>query len=158
MSPQPKSDYPSKLYYSISEVARIAGVKAHVLRYWESEFSTLRPKKTRNGSRRYRKADIEEILAIKSLLYDEGFKIAGARKVRLETRRKAKDQETTAATQLDLGFGAADQGVRMEMVKRELREILELVRQLGAQSGAAPATKGAEKPSQATLRALKGKG
>ena len=153
MNLQAKPDYPSKLYYSISEVAKIAGVKAHVLRYWETEFSTLRPKKTRNGSRRYRKSDIEEILAIKNLLYDEGFKIAGARKVRLEARRKNKEEGTQAAPQLDLGFGAADQGQRMELVKSELREVLELVRQLGAQ----PAPESAEKASPSPLKAMEGK-
>lgn len=153
MSPLSQPDYPSKLYYSISEVAKIADVKAHVLRYWESEFSTLRPKKTRNGSRRYRKADIEEILAIKSLLYDEGFKIAGARKVRLEARRKNKETETQAPPQLDLGFGGADQSQHMELVKKELREILEMVRQLGTPAAA----KSAAEPPKTPLKAMRGK-
>ena len=58
-----------------------------MLRYWESEFPTLSPKKTRNGARRYRQKDIEEIVSIKSLLYQEGFKIAGARKQRREAKR-----------------------------------------------------------------------
>ena len=134
MSLNTKPDYPSKLYYSISEVARIAGVKAHVLRYWESEFSTLRPKKTRTGSRRYRKVDIEEVLAIKGLLYDEGFKIAGAKKMRRQAKLKVKENDTQAAPQMDLGFGQADESRKMELVKDELKEILVMIRQLGAES------------------------
>ena len=68
-----------KLYYSIREVAGYTGVKAHVLRYWEQEFPTLRPKKNRAGNRSYRPRDIEEIVKIRKLLYEDGFKIDGAR-------------------------------------------------------------------------------
>ena len=74
-------DMPDKLYYSISEVASFAEVKAHVLRYWESEFPTLKPKKNRAGNRSYRKRDVDEVRAIKTLLYDEGYKIDGARRI-----------------------------------------------------------------------------
>ncbi len=122
--------YPSKLYYSISEVADIAGVKAHVLRYWESEFPTLRPKKTRSGSRRYRQGDIEEILAIKALLYDEGFKIAGARKVRKEARHQAAHPAQEAPAQMTLGFEAMDDKARLEYIMNELREIQGLLARL----------------------------
>src|SRR5262245_25929184 len=68
-----------KLYYSISEVARLVEVKAHVLRYWESEFPTLSPPKNRAGNRTYRPQDVKMVLAIKKLLYDQGFTIGGAR-------------------------------------------------------------------------------
>jgi len=68
------------MYYSISEVAEMTGVKAHVLRYWESEFPTLRPKKNRAGNRNYRPKDIKAILVIRDLLYKEKFTISGARK------------------------------------------------------------------------------
>jgi len=71
---------PGKMYYSISEVADMTGVKAHVLRYWESEFPTLRPKKNRAGNRNYRPKDIKAILVIRDLLYKEKFTISGARK------------------------------------------------------------------------------
>ena len=71
---------PGKMYYSISEVAEMTGVKAHVLRYWESEFPTLRPKKNRAGNRNYRPKDIKAILVIRDLLYKEKFTISGARK------------------------------------------------------------------------------
>ena len=124
-------DYPSKLYYSISEVAKITGVKAHVLRYWETEFSTLKPRKTRTGSRRYRQVDIEEILAIKDLLYDEGFKIAGALKMRRQAKKKVQEAVPQEAPQLDLGFGGGSDPKQIGLVKEELKEILGMIRQLG---------------------------
>jgi DNA-binding transcriptional MerR regulator len=71
---------PKKLYYKIGEVCEIVGVPAHVLRYWETEFPTLTPPKSRGGQRTYRPADIELLLRIRKLLYEEGFTIAGARK------------------------------------------------------------------------------
>lgn len=70
----------AKMYYSISEVSEMTGVKAHVLRYWETEFPTLRPKKNRAGNRNYRPKDIKAILVIRDLLYKEKFTISGARK------------------------------------------------------------------------------
>jgi DNA-binding transcriptional MerR regulator len=68
-----------KLYYRIGEVAKITGVKPHVLRYWETEFRWMAPPKSRSKQRLYRHKDIEMILAIKRLLYDERYTIAGAR-------------------------------------------------------------------------------
>ena len=75
---------PTKLYYSITEVAELTNVKPHVLRYWETEFKALRPKKNRAGNRTYRAGDIKLIRDIKSLLYDDGFTIAGAKKKLLQ--------------------------------------------------------------------------
>jgi DNA-binding transcriptional MerR regulator len=69
-----------KMYYSISEVCRLTDLEPHVLRYWESEFSQLHPKKNRAGNRAYREKDIDIIKYIKFLLYDEKFTIPGARK------------------------------------------------------------------------------
>ena len=71
---------PDKLYFKIGEVAKFTGIKTHVLRYWESEFKTIRPNKSRSNQRLYRKQDIELILHLKDLLYNQGFTIAGARK------------------------------------------------------------------------------
>lgn len=70
---------PDKVFFRIGEVAGLTGVKAYVLRYWETEFATLRPQKTPSGQRRYRKADVEAVLQIKRLLKEEGFTIKGAR-------------------------------------------------------------------------------
>lgn len=69
-----------KLFYKIGEVSRITGLESYVLRYWETEFPSLHPKKGRGGQRVYMSKDIETVLKIKRMLYEEGFTIAGARK------------------------------------------------------------------------------
>ena len=71
---------PKKLYYKIREVCEIVGVEAHVLRFWETEFPALSPPKTKTGQRTYRPQDIELLLRIRKLLYEDGFTIPGARK------------------------------------------------------------------------------
>jgi DNA-binding transcriptional MerR regulator len=71
---------PGKLFFKIGEVCDIAGVQAHVLRYWETEFPMLQPQKNRAGQRTYRRRDVEMALRIKQLLYDEQYTIAGAKK------------------------------------------------------------------------------
>jgi DNA-binding transcriptional MerR regulator len=81
-----------KLYYKIREVCEIVGVEAHVLRYWETEFPALSPPKSKSGQRTYRPKDIELLLQIRKLLYEDGFTIAGARK-RLNARRPSGDAD-----------------------------------------------------------------
>src|SRR6266513_694621 len=82
---------PEKLFFKIGEVCEIAGVQAHVLRYWESEFSMLAPQKNRAGQRTYRRKDVEMAIRIKELLRNEGFTIDGARKkLSTEMRSGAK--------------------------------------------------------------------
>ena len=71
---------PEKIYFKIGEVCELVGVQAHVLRYWETEFSVLSPQKNKSGQRSYRRRDVEIALRIKQLLYNEMFTIAGARK------------------------------------------------------------------------------
>ena len=71
---------PEKLFFKIGEVCELAGVQAHVLRYWESEFPMLAPQKNRAGQRVYRKRDVEMALRIKELLYEDQYTIAGAKK------------------------------------------------------------------------------
>ena len=98
-----------KLYFKIGEVAKIVGVKPYVLRYWETEFSVIRPGKTRSRHRLYRRKDVETLLRIKELLHDRRFTIEGARKhLRTET-------ESAAPTG----------GWASEMQIRKLREIRE---------------------------------
>lgn len=70
---------PDKLYFRIGEVARLCHLPAYVLRFWESEFPQLKPGKSNTGQRMYRRRDVENVLRIKRLLYDDGFTIAGAR-------------------------------------------------------------------------------
>jgi DNA-binding transcriptional MerR regulator len=112
-----KQVYPDKLYYRIGEVSRIAGVKPHVLRYWEQEFK-LRPEKFGGTQRRYRREDLETILTIKTLLYDERFTIAGAKQRLLELSRRRKGQ-------LAMDFLEKDYKEVLREVRKELKEIKE---------------------------------
>lgn len=70
----------TKLYFRIGEVAKRVGVEPHVLRYWETEFRSIRPQKSSRGQRVYSRRDVETLLRVRELLYDEGYTIAGARK------------------------------------------------------------------------------
>jgi DNA-binding transcriptional MerR regulator len=88
---------PEKLFFKIGEVCDIAGVQAHVLRYWESEFPTLAPQKNRAGQRTYRRRDVEMALRIKELLYDEQYTIAGAKKKLASEIRGNSGRETTSS-------------------------------------------------------------
>ncbi len=80
MHPESDVNIPDKLYYKIGEVTAITGLAGYILRFWESEFKSIRPSRSESGQRLYRKRDIEEILKIKHLLYDRKFTIQGARK------------------------------------------------------------------------------
>ena len=80
MAEKTEAKIPDKLYFRIGEVAQLVGVDAHVLRYWESEFR-MKPHRSNSGQRLYRKQDLSRFLRIKHLLHDEGYTIAGARKV-----------------------------------------------------------------------------
>jgi DNA-binding transcriptional MerR regulator len=71
---------PLKLYYRIGEVADIVGVEPHVLRYWETEFRSIRPQKSRSGQRVYSRKDVDKLIRVRDLLYTQGFTIAGAKK------------------------------------------------------------------------------
>lgn len=92
MNPDSSVKIPDKLFFKIGEVSRITGVKSHVLRYWETEFPALNPPKNRAAQRAYRKKDIETILQIKSLLYEENYTISGARKRLREMRSEEKSK------------------------------------------------------------------
>jgi DNA-binding transcriptional MerR regulator len=106
-----------KFYYSIGEVCAKTGLEPHVLRYWETEFPQLRPKKNRAGNRAYRDKDIELVRYIKYLLYDEQYTILGAKKKCAEI----KDNPQQFHLILEPPPGEAD----MKYVRRELKEILE---------------------------------
>ncbi len=107
---------PDKLYYRIGEVEGITAVPAYVLRYWESEFKLLRPKKNPAGQRLYRKRDLDLVLRIKSLLYDERLTLEGAKK-RLQA-------ESRGVGQLDLGV----RGQALEAALRRTRDQLRALR------------------------------
>ncbi len=94
---------PEKLFFKIGEVCEITGVQAHVLRYWESEFPTLAPQKNRAGQRTYRKRDVEMVLRVKELLYEDQYTIAGAKKrltsdIRGASKLKVVTPDMNAAT------------------------------------------------------------
>jgi len=140
---------PEKLFFKIGEVCELAGVQAHVLRYWESEFTMLAPQKNRAGQRVYRKRDVEIALRIKELLYEDQYTIAGAKK-RLANDLRAGgklkivsseddlgDSETNGSQAAPEGMATAVRGTSgartdedrksLRKVARELREILALL-------------------------------
>jgi DNA-binding transcriptional MerR regulator len=85
------ADLPDKLYFKIGEVAKLVGVKPYVLRYWETEFSIVRPGKTRSKHRLYRRKDVETLLEIRRLLYAERYTIEGAKRRLRESGRSAAE-------------------------------------------------------------------
>ncbi|OHE24338.1 MAG: hypothetical protein A2Z43_02005 [Syntrophobacterales bacterium RBG_19FT_COMBO_59_10] len=98
---------PDKSYFRIGEVSRLLDVQPYVIRYWESEFKTVRPIRTRSDQRLYRRRDVEELLTIKKLLYEEKFTINGARK-RLQKMRAeggdAGDRQEELLTEIEEGL------------------------------------------------------
>jgi DNA-binding transcriptional MerR regulator len=119
-------EIPNKLYFRIGEVAKLAGIKPYVLRFWESEFGTLGPKKSGTGHRLYRRKDVELVLEIKRLLYDKRFTIEGARKI-LETKPK-RESAKAAAPKAQAELFSATSTLYQEL-RRELRDILEILNQ-----------------------------
>src|SRR6185436_12660653 len=115
--PRGMSTVPDKLYYRIGEVETITEIPAYVLRYWESEFKLLRPKKNPAGQRLYRKRDLELVLRIKHLLYGERLTLEGAKKRLLA--------ESRGTTQMDLGL----RGAALEDTLRRIRDRLRALRE-----------------------------
>jgi DNA-binding transcriptional MerR regulator len=113
---------PNKLYYKIREVCEIVGVEAHVLRFWETEFPALSPPKSKSGQRTYRPKDIELLLRIRKLLYEDGFTIAGARK-----QLGAEKSSAASTTNVPTAWPAKPQSDRLDKVKTELENILTLL-------------------------------
>lgn len=111
----------SKLYRSISEVSEMLDVKAHVLRYWETQFSMLRPKKNRAGNRMYRPDEVRLLLRIKELLYERRYTIAGARRSLLDDRKLDEPQ-------VEIAFSEADRKLLLIEVKEELKSLLARLR------------------------------
>ncbi len=114
---------PNKLYYKIGEESELTETQPYVLRYWESEFPALAPAKNSSGRRIYRRRDIETVLRIKELLYDEGFTIAGAKK-RLDTELTGRPE--TPQSQAAEGVNDAGRAA-LSQVRDQLKEILTLL-------------------------------
>ena len=111
---------PAKRYFTIGEVSELCGVKPHVLRYWEQEFTQLKPVKRRGNRRYYQHHEVLLIRRIRELLYEEGFTISGARN-RLDNAITGDDRHEARAARTPATGAAAD----VTALKRELREVLE---------------------------------
>ena len=110
---------PDKLFFKIGEVANVVGIEQHVLRYWEEEIESLKPKKNKSGQRLYQKKDLELILEIKQLLYADKFTLAGARKKLKQNKKKE--------VQLDIAFDRADFIDWKQEIRQELESILSIL-------------------------------
>jgi DNA-binding transcriptional MerR regulator len=108
---------PDKLYFRIGEVARLCRLPAYVLRFWETEFPSMKPVKSSTGQRMYRQRDVENVLRIKRLLYEEGFTIAGA-------RQQLRDEAKPKKRQSGLPFPQRSQPESLKKVRQGLQEIL----------------------------------
>lgn len=106
---------PEKLYYKIGEISQITGVEPYILRYWESEFRIVTPARTNSKQRLYRKKDLELILEIKKLLYEDKFTIAGAKRKLQEVRAREK--------QLKLGFPERKYRDALLRIRTELEDL-----------------------------------
>jgi DNA-binding transcriptional MerR regulator len=114
------SEIPDKLYFRIGDVARICEVPAYVLRFWETEFSHLKPNKSGTGQRLYRKRDVELALRIKRLLYDEGYTIPGARQVFQTEAREGRKKSATP--ELPMPVASSNTAIAgLESVRKELQ-------------------------------------
>jgi DNA-binding transcriptional MerR regulator len=136
-------EIPNKLYFRIGEVSGIVGVKPYVLRYWESEFADIKPSKSKSGQRLYKRRDVELLVGIKKLLYDERFTIDGARK-RLKDMGRVEDVPAASSKQLEVftekraplpkaerAEVAVDPGEKKVLVKikRDLESLLQIIKE-----------------------------
>jgi len=121
-----KQEIPDKLYFRIGDVSRLAGVKPYVLRYWETEFHAISPKKSGTGHRLYRRKDVELILEIKHLLYEKRFTIEGARKA-IDARGKSAGSKPAQAKPAQAPLFGAAATKEVTAIRRQLQEILEIL-------------------------------
>jgi DNA-binding transcriptional MerR regulator len=129
---------PEKIYFRIGEVSELAGLPTYVLRFWETEFSQLKPTKSSTGQRMYRRKDVEYVIQIRKLLYEDGFTIAGARERLREEMRSNRSRKP--APELALGEAAhgpqatlpflapmIDRKEQLRRVRQRLGELLDLL-------------------------------
>jgi len=110
---------PDKLYFRIGEVARLCRLPAYVLRFWETEFPQLKPIKSSTGQRMYRKRDVESVVRIKKLLYEDGFTIAGAR---VQLREETKNDRSQSALPFPV-----NPSTNVAYLRHELQQILHIL-------------------------------
>jgi DNA-binding transcriptional MerR regulator len=112
-----RTQLPDKLFFKIGEVADIVGVKPHALRYWETEFPALRPKKTRGAHRQYSRRDVELAMLIRQLLHDEGYTIPGARKRIRDLGRHQRSSPPEPRAQREVALRAELLGLRQQLAE-----------------------------------------
>ena len=141
LAPSPPTEIPDKLMFRIGEVSRIVGVETYVLRYWETEFPQLSPKKSGSGHRMYRRKEVEQLLLIRDLLYERQYTIKGARNYLRELARRRGPQlaelhsaenslpapSHSHATRADTERAPAFQPTNFGELREELRRILALL-------------------------------
>ena len=115
---------PDKLFFKIGEVSQLVGVEAYVLRYWESEFRGLSPKKSSSGQRMFRRKDVELLLQIKHLLYDRKFTIEGARKALADKSSQPVAKAPAKKVKQESLFSSDDP---LPGIRQELAEIIKLI-------------------------------
>ena len=120
-TPPSGAEIPDKLYFRIGEVSRLCDIPAYVLRFWESEFPQLKPHKGGTGQRLYRRRDVETVLHIKSLLYDEGYTIPGARQV-IKTEQRQKAPQLALDIDLQAPTGSNRQ---LKKLHKEMRDLFD---------------------------------
>jgi DNA-binding transcriptional MerR regulator len=125
--PLAKQEIPDKLYFRIGDVSRLAGVKPYVLRYWETEFPAIAPKKSGTGQRLYRRKDVELILEIKHLLYEKRFTIEGARKA-IDSRGKPAPAPKRATKDIKQAMLFTPPAPDISSIRTELVDILALLK------------------------------
>jgi DNA-binding transcriptional MerR regulator len=118
------SRFPDKLFYRIGDVSEITGIKPHILRYWEAEFSALRPRKNRAGQRIYKRRDVELVLEIKKLLYEQRYTISGAKKFLARQHKQVPKKPALAKTPGDISAA-------LKLCRQELRGLLALLERHG---------------------------
>ncbi len=126
-APASQPEIPEKIYFRIGEVARLASVPPYVLRYWETEFPEIGPKKSGTNHRQYRRKDVEMILEIKRLLYDKRYTIEGARKHLGAAKGRNEPKARAARTAQPALFGDA-KTADLKEIRRGLEEILQILK------------------------------
>ncbi len=136
-NPVPMEKIPKKIYYSISEASEFTGVEAHVLRYWETKFTKLNPKRVGGNQRKYTRNDIELLYEIVHLLYDEGYTLDGAEKKlklglqALKAEREAEQERLAILSQSQSSLGtdpkSEERKSLLKEIKNELNSILQLL-------------------------------
>jgi DNA-binding transcriptional MerR regulator len=122
------SRFPDKLFYRIGDVSEITGIKPHILRYWEAEFSVLHPRKNDAGQRIYERRDVELVIEIKKLLYEQRYTISGAKKFLARQHKRVLKKSVPAKAPSDVSAA-------LKICRQELRGLLALLDRNGRKAG-----------------------